>query len=104
MQRTVATLGTSAISDGSQVAFSVRGIDFRFGNPVIGVEGLASSENVYLWKLVNGDWEEVSPDAGDTQTTFTPSYAADVVNGPGTYGFTKDVTAGTITITIDNGR
>ena len=102
-QRTIATAGTAAIADGSQVAFSLQAKHFRGGKrPVISIEGIAGAETVSFWKYVNADWEELDDGSG-TQVAFTATYASDVFNGPGTYGFTKDLTAGTITVTLDDG-
>ena len=102
-QRIIATAGTGAITDGNQVAFSLHSKHFRHGmNPVISIEGLAATETVSWWKLVNADWEEVST-ADATQVVFTDTYASDIFNGPGTYGFTKTASAGAITVTLDDG-
>lgn len=101
--RVIATSSTGAIADGSQVAFSLQAKHFRNGQrPVIAVEGLATTETISFWKYVNGDWEELDDGSG-TQVSFTTSYAADVFNGPGTYGYTKSATAGAITLTLDDG-
>lgn len=102
-QRIIATSTTAAIADGSQVAFSLQSKHFRHGmKPIISIEGLAGAETVSFWKLVNGDWEEVDDGSG-TQIAYTATYASDVFNGPGVYGYTKDVTAGAITVTLDDG-
>jgi hypothetical protein len=102
-QRTIATATTAAISDGSQKAISLKAKHFKGGiKPVISVEGLAPTETVSWWYRVNGDWEEVST-ADATQVVFTDTYASDVFNGPGTYGFTKTASAGAITVTLDDG-
>lgn len=102
-QRIVATAGTGAITDDNQVAFTLHAKHFKYGKPVVSVEGLAGAETLswYIW--TNGDWEEVST-ADATQIIFTATYASDVFNGPGQYGFIKDVTAGAITVTVDDGR
>jgi hypothetical protein len=101
-QRIVATAGTGAIADGSQVAISLRAKHFKGGGkPIISIEGLAGAETVSWWKLTNGDWEEIDDGAG-TQVAYTATYASDTFNGPGVYGFTKDATAGTITVCLDD--
>ena len=102
-QRTIATSATGAIADGSQVAFSLQAKHFRNGkNPVISVEGIAGVETVSFWYWTNGDWEELDDGSG-TQVAFTASYAADIFNGPGTYGYTKSATAAAITVSLDDG-
>ena len=103
-QRTVATATTSAITDGNQVAFTLKAKHFKHGmKPVVSVEGLAGVETLSWWIWTNGDWEEVSTAAG-SQVVFEADYASDVFNGPGQYGFTKDATAGAITVTVDDGQ
>ncbi len=102
-QRTIATSGTGAITDGSQVAFSIQAKHFRGGKkPIISVEGLAGVETISFWHWTNGDWEEIDNGNG-TQVSFTVSYATDIFDGPGTFGYTKTSTAGTITITLNDG-
>ena len=101
-QRIVATAGTDAIADPNQIAISLRSKHFRHGGkPLISIEGLAGAETVSWWKLVNGDWEEIDDGSG-TQVAYTATYASDTFNGPGVYGFTKDATAGTITVCLDD--
>ena len=101
-QRIIATAGTGAITDGNQVAISLRAKHFKGGGkPIISIEGLAGVETVSWWIQTNGDWEEIDDGSG-TQVAYTASYASDTFNGPGVYGFTKDATAGTITVTLDD--
>ena len=102
-QRTIATSVAAAIVDPNQVAFSLQAKHFRNGKkPVIAVEGLAGAETLSFWYWTNGDWEELD-DGNGTQIAYTATYAADVFNGPGTYGYTKDLTAGAIVLTLDDG-
>ena len=102
-QRTVAVAATGAVTDGNQVAFTIQAKHFRRNaKPVISVEGLANAETLSWWYWTNGDWEEISKDG--SQIVFTATYATDVFNGTGTFGFTKDVTAGAITVTMDSGE
>lgn len=100
-QRTVATAGTAAIADGSQVAFSLRQADFEYGRPRVSVQGLAGAETVSWWAQTAGDWEEIDDGAG-TQVSYTATYASDAFNSPGIYGFTKSATAGAIIVTVDS--
>ncbi len=103
MQRVVATATTAAITDGSQVPISIQSKHFRGGKkPVVSIEGLAGAETVSWWFQTNGDFEEVDDGTG-TQVAFTATYATDIFNGPGIYGFTKDSTAGAITVSINDG-
>jgi hypothetical protein len=101
-QRIIATAAAAAIVDPNQVAISLRAKHFKGGGkPVISIEGLAGAETVSWWKLANGDWEEIDDGAG-TQVAYTATYASDTFNGPGVYGFTKDITVGSITVTLDD--
>lgn len=101
-QRIIATAGTSAIADPNQVAISLRAKHFKNGaKPIISVEGLAGVETLSWWFQTNGDWEEIDDGSG-TQVAYTATYASDTFNGPGVYGFTKDATAGSITVTLDD--
>lgn len=102
-QRIVATSVAAAIVDPNQVAFSLQAKHFKYGKPVISIEGLAAAETVSFWYWTNGDWEELDDGSG-TQVAFTATYAADVFNGPGTYGYTKDLTAGAITVSLNDGK
>jgi len=103
MKEVKATAGTGAITDGNQVAFSLRGKHFKHGNPIVSIEGLATTETVSFYILTNGDWEELSS-ADATQHVFTATYAADTFNSPGTYGFIKDATAAAITLSVNYGQ
>jgi len=101
--RIIAESTTDAIADPNQVAFSLHAKHFNGGKkPVISVEGLAGVETMSFWKWVNGDWEELDDGSG-TQVAFTATYASDVFNGPGTFGYTKDATAAATTLTLDDG-
>ena len=103
-QRILATSVAAAIVDPNQIAFSLHEKLFRGGRkPLISVEGLAAAETLSFWILTNGDWEEVDDGSG-TQVAFTATYAADTFNAAGTYGYTKDLTAGAITLSVDDGR
>ena len=103
-ERTVATAGTGAIGDCSQVSFSLGRKAFKDGvNPRGSVKGLAGSETVDWWVDVGGTWEEVATPGG-VQVTFTAGYATDTFNAPGEYGFTKSSTAGSISVLVDDGR
>jgi hypothetical protein len=102
-QRIIATSTTDAIADPNQVAFSLHAKHFKYGKPVVSIEGIAGAETVSFWYWTNGDWEELDDGSG-TQVAFTATYAADVFNGPGTYGYTKDATVGAITVSVDDGR
>jgi hypothetical protein len=102
-QRVIANAGTGAVNDGSQVAFSLQAKHFRHGmKPIISIEGIAGAETVPFWFWTNGDWEELDDGTG-SQTTYTATYAADVFNGPGTFGFTKSATVGAIVVSLDDG-
>lgn len=101
-QRQVAEIGTSAVVAPNQVAFSLRSKDFKYGKPIVSIEGLAGAETASFWYLTNGTWEELDDGAG-TQVAYTATYAADIFNGPGTYGLTKDATAAAITVSVENG-
>jgi hypothetical protein len=102
-QRTIATSVAAAIVDPDQVAFSLHAKHFRSGKkPVISVEGLVAAETISFWFWTNGDWEELDDGSG-TQVSYTATYAADVFNGPGTYGYTKDETVSAITLSLDDG-
>jgi hypothetical protein len=103
-ERTVATAGTGAIGDGSQVSFTLRRREFKEGvRPRVSVKGLAGSETVDWWVFTGGTWEEVATPGG-VQVTFTAGYASDNFNAPGEYGFTKSSTAGSISVLVDNGQ
>lgn len=95
-------MGTGAVTDGNQVAFSLRAKHFKDGGkPIVSVEGLAGVETVSFWKYTNGDWEEIDDGSG-TQVSFGVTYASDTFNGPGVYGMTKSASAGTLTVTLDD--
>lgn len=102
-QRTVATASTGAITDGSQVAFSLQAKDFKYGKPIVSVSGLTAAETVSFWFWTDGTWEELADSTG-TQIAFTATDAVSTFDGPGTYGFTKIVSAGAITLNVDDGR
>jgi hypothetical protein len=102
-QRILATASTGAVADPNQVAFSLRPSYFKYGPAIVSVEGLANAETLSFWVWTNGDWEELDDGSG-TQVAFTATYAADVFNGPGVYGFTKDVTAGAVTLSVNDAR
>lgn len=97
------TLGTGAIADGSQEAFTIPSAFYKYGNPVIVIDGLAGAETASLWKYVNGDYEEVTDSSG-TQITFTATAAEHSFNGGRSFGLTKDVTAGSIVVRIEDPR
>ena len=102
-QRTVATSTTAAIVDPNQVAFTIQSKHFRNGQkPIVAVEGLAGVETMTFYYFVNGDWEELDDGSGTT-VAFTATYAADTFNGPGTFGYIKDATAGAIVVTLNDG-
>ena len=102
-QRTIASAGTDAIIAPNQVAFSISAKHFRNNQkPIISVAGLATTETVSFYYRAGATWEELDDGSG-TQVAFTATYAADVFNGPGTYGFIKDATAGAITVHLDDG-
>ena len=102
-QRVVANSTTDAITAGSQVPFTIQSKHFRNGQkPIIAVEGLAGAETMTFYYFVNGDWEELDDGSGTT-VAFTATYAADVFNGPGTYGYIKDATVGAIVVTLNDG-
>jgi hypothetical protein len=101
-QRPIATSVAAAIVDPNQVPFSLHAKHFRNGKPVISIEGLVAAETVSFWYWTNGDWEELDDGSG-TQVSFTATYAVDVFNGPGTYGYTKSLTAGAIVVSLDDG-
>lgn len=102
-QRVLATAGTGAITDGSQTPFSLRPAMFKYGSPIVSIEGIAGVETVSFWVWTNGDWEELDDGSG-TQVAFSATYAADVFNSPGLYGITKSATAGTITLSVNDPR
>lgn len=97
------TLGTDAVTDGNQVAFTIPAAMRRAGHPVVSVEGLGAAETVSFWKLVNGDWEEVV-DATGAQVTFTNTYASDAFVGGRTFGVTKTATSGALALVIEDPR
>ena len=102
-QRTIASAGTDAITAGNQVEFNLEAKHFRNNmKPIISVAGLATTETVSFYYRAAATWEELDDGSG-TQVAFTATYAADVFNGPGTYGFIKDATAGAITVHLNDG-
>lgn len=98
-QRVIYTGTTSA--EATKQEFTLQGSDFKYGRPIISVDGLAGAETLSLWKKVGDNWVPVSDSAG-TQTAFTATYCSDVINGPGTFGITKDATAGAIVVYVDS--
>ena len=102
-QRVKAVMGTPAIVGGAQATFTLKSQDFKYGKPVVSIQGLATTETASFWYMTNGVFEELDDGTG-TQVSFTATYAADVFNGPGTYGVTKDVTAAICTLSVDDGR
>ena len=102
-QRTIASSGTAAIVAPNQVSFTIEAKHFRGGKkPIISVAGLATTETVTFFIRAGSTWEELDDGSG-TQVFFTATYAADVFNGPGEYGYIKDATAGAITVHLNDG-
>lgn len=102
-QRLLATLGTAAITDGSQVEFSIHPALYRHGNPVLSIKGLATDETVSLWKPAGDDWVPVT-DSSDTAVTFTATAPADTVTGGRVFGVTKVETAGAVEVYVEDPR
>jgi len=102
--RKLLDLGTDAITDGSQEAFSLSAADFA-GNsrPIVVIKGLAGVETCSLWIAAGDDWEEVDDGSG-TQETFTATAAHQLFNGAAQYGLTKDATAGALEVWLHTGR
>lgn len=95
----VATMGTSAATDGNQVGiFTVQAKHFNKGmKPTITIDGLAGSETCDLYIYAGGDWKvEGTQFAVDTETK--------VMNGPGEFGFVKSSTAASLEVRLNDGR
>lgn len=99
----IINLGTGAITDGSQSAFTIPSAFYKYGNPVIVIDGLAGTESVDLWKYVNSDWEEVTDSSG-TQISFTATAADHSFTGGRQFGLTKSATAGALVVRIEDPR
>ena len=103
-QRQIATSTTSAVTDGSQVSFSLHPKLFDGGrSPIVSVKGLAGAETISFWLRVNDTWEEVTDESG-VQQGFNVTRAADTFNAPGVYGYTKTVTVSPIYLYVTDSR
>jgi hypothetical protein len=102
-QQEKASAGIGSLATGSQVPFTLHAKHFKYGKPLVSVEGIAGAEAVSFWVRTGGSWEELDDGTG-TQVAFSATYAADVFNSPGEYGFTKTVTVSPVTLYVNDGR
>jgi hypothetical protein len=103
-QRLLASMSTAEITDGNQVAFTLKPAMFTAGNGVVvSAEGLASSETLSFWKWVGSSWVPVT-DASDAQVVYTDTAPSDVFNAGGEFGITKTATAGAVSLYADDPR
>ena len=106
----VITLPTDAVTAGSQedYAFTIPSAFYKYGNPVIIIDGLAGTETVSLWKYTSGSgedavWTEVSDSSG-TQIAFTATANDHSFNGGRQFGLTKTASAATLTLRLEDPR
>jgi hypothetical protein len=97
-------MGTAAITDTNQAGnFTVKRKHFKNNMlPSIMVGGIAGAETVSLYYLVGAVWEPATDSSG-TAIVYTADDNIDAVSSPGEYGFIKDLTAGAITIYLEDG-
>lgn len=99
-ERIKASAGTSEITNGNQIEFSVHPKLFEGGRtPLIAINGLSGAETAAIWLWSSDAWLELGA-GGD----FTAARETDVLHAPGVYGLTKSATAGAITVSIHDQR
>lgn len=104
MARKIIDLGTGAITDGSQKAFTLSAADFAANSrPIVSIKGLATTETVSLWIEAGSDWVEVTDSSG-TQIEFTATAPATAFNGAGKFGLTKTASAAALEVHLHTGR
>lgn len=104
--RTLATLGTGAVTDTNQTPFRIKAKHFNNGmKPMLSVNGLAGAETADLYIKTGTAWSKVGySDSTNTPVTFDVDEFVYVVEAPGIYGLVKSSTAGAITVAINDGR
>lgn len=99
----IRNLGTGAAADGSQVGmFTIKSAHLRDKPGVaVSIEGLGAAETADLWYLAGGEW--VPATEGGTQVQFDENVGVKVIQGAGTFGFTKTATTANPTVRIELG-
>ena len=104
MARKLFELGTSAITVGNSVGFTLSSADFANNSkPTIAVGNLAGAESLSLWMRA-GDFLVGVTDETGNQIEFTASNPTRTFNGVGNFALTKSATAGTVEVWLHTGR